>query len=274
MSGLLLYFVFTKIDPGIAMRLMGDAQPGYVLLAILFFILSKVLAAFRLNFYFRNIGAGLTAASNLRLYLLGMFYNLFLPGGIGGDAYKGYLIRQRFGVPVKKVVAALLVDRLNGLLLLFMYASILALTLEVPAFVPFYWLIFTAGTLAPVVFYYLQKRFFPSLVSVFWQTSALSSLVQLAQLLSIYFVMSSLGITMDTWAYLFIFLVSSIVAVLPLTIGGIGSRELVFYYGALWLGLTEKVSVSISLMFFLITALVSLGGILFHFRKPSLKPKN
>ncbi len=271
LSGVLLYFVFTKIEPETALRLLGQAEILPVVLAITCFILSKVMAAFRLNFYFRAIRVGLSEGSNLRLYLLGMFYNLFLPGGIGGDAYKGYLIRKRFGTSLKKVVAALLLDRLSGLLLLFMYACALTLWIDEPVVVKFRWLLLLAGVLAPLVFLAVQKRFFRHLATVFWQTFMLSALVQFMQLLCVVCVLWSLGVSAGSWSYLFIFLISSIVAVLPLTIGGIGSREVVFYYGAQWLGLTEQVSVSISLMFFLITALVSLFGMMYHFRKPTLQ---
>ena len=70
--------------------------------------------------------------------------------------------------------------------------------------------------------------------------------------------------------YLFVFLVSSIVAVLPLTIGGIGSREITFYYFSNWLGLNEDLSITLSMVFFLITAFTSFWGIIYHFKKPNL----
>jgi hypothetical protein len=95
--------------------------------------------------------------------------------------------------------------------------------------------------------------------------------VQLAQLICVIFILFALQIDVSTVEYLFIFLISSIVSVLPLTIGGIGSREVVFLYGALWLGLEENMSVSISMLFFLITAFVSLLGIWYHFKKPILE---
>lgn len=31
-----------------------------------------------------------------------MFYNLFLPGGIGGDAYKGYVIQKNINRAPRK----------------------------------------------------------------------------------------------------------------------------------------------------------------------------
>ena len=109
------------------------------------------------------------------------------------------------------------------------------------------------------------------MLPIFWISFIHSALVQMAQLGSAFFILKSLGIQMDTLSYLFIFLLSSIVSVLPLTIGGIGSREVTFYYGATLLGLDQNSSVGISMVFFLITALVSLFGIFYHFKKINLE---
>jgi uncharacterized membrane protein YbhN (UPF0104 family) len=57
-----------------------------------------------------------------------------------------------------------------------------------------------------------------------------------------------------------VFLLSSIVAVLPLTIGGVGARELVFVYAHEYAGIDEATAVAFSLIFFIITAAVSLVG--------------
>jgi hypothetical protein len=95
-------------------------------------------------------------------------------------------------------------------------------------------------------------------------------MVQLAQMLCVLFILKALFVEGFTLSYLFVFLISSIVAVLPLTLGGIGSREVVFFYGALWLGLDQHTSVGVSMAFFLITAIVSLGGLGYHFKKPEL----
>ena len=207
----------------------------------------------------------------MALYLLGMFYNLFLPGGIGGDAYKGYLIRKKFEVPTKRVVAVLLLDRLSGLLLLFVYACLLAMGLQ-NRFLSDYRILFGLGMMLSVlVFWALNKRFFGYVLSVFWKSAAYSAVVQGLQLISLYCILCGLAIENNILAYLFVFLISSIVSVVPLTIGGIGSREVTFYYGALWLGLNQDTSIGISMAFFLITAFVSLLGMYFHFKKPVLK---
>jgi hypothetical protein len=273
-SAALLYFIFTKIPFSEVLTIVKKSQPLYVVGALLFFVVSKIIAAFRLNLYFHELGVLLTHKSNLKLYLLGMFYNLFLPGGIGGDAYKGYYVKQHFEVPTKKVVAVLLLDRLSGLLLLFVFACILGMTLEVPELRAYGWLMGLCIPLSVVIFWGLHQRFFTYILPVFWRSNVLSAVVQLAQLGCVLMILQALNIEVSTIEYLFIFLISSIVSVLPLTIGGIGSRELVFLYGALWLGLEEDRSVGISMLFFLITAFVSLLGIWYHFKKPRLNTKS
>ncbi len=269
-SVVLVYFVFTKVDFREVWAILKKSRPTYIVLAVAFFIMSKVVSAFRLNLYFHQIGVFLTQKSNLKLYLLGMFYNLFLPGGIGGDAYKGYLIRKKFAIPTKKVVSVLLLDRLSGMLLLFVYACLLAMGLR-DRLLSDYRILFALGTILSVlIFWILNKGFFYYVLPVFWKSVGFSALVQGLQLVSLYCILCALSIEHRTIAYLFVFLISSMVSVLPLTIGGIGSREVTFYYGAFWLALDKDTSIGISMSFFLITAVVSLLGIYFHFKKPEL----
>lgn len=269
----LVYFIFSKIDLSAILFNLKRSNPYFLLLALGFFTLSKLISAFRLNLYFHNIGVLLTQKSNLQLYFLGMFYNLFLPGGIGGDAYKGYLIRKRFQVSTKKVVSVLVLDRLSGLTLLFLYACFLLALLENENLESIRFLFILAIPFTVTFFWLLNKYFFSYVLNVFWKSLAYSALIQIAQLVAVWCIMKALGIELNQIAYLLIFLISSIVSVLPITIGGIGSREVAFFYGATFLKLNENISVSISVIFFLITAVISLIGIWYHFKKISLKVK-
>ncbi|TMM53474.1 flippase-like domain-containing protein [Maribacter algarum] len=270
-SAALIYFIFTKLNVAEIFETVKKSNPFYLIFALAIFIISKVIAAFRLNSYFHELRIFLTHKSNLKLYLLGMFYNLFLPGGIGGDAYKGYVIKKKFEIETKKVVSVLVLDRLSGLHLLFIYACGLALFLNNSQLENFKILIGLAIPLSVVVFYFLNKKFLGYVLSVFWKSFGYSALVQLSQLICVYFILISLGVETSIVAYLVIFLISSIVSVIPLTIGGIGSRELTFFYGAALLGLNESTSVAVSMLFFLITAVVSLLGVYYAVGKPELE---
>ncbi|MFT5736544.1 MAG: uncharacterized membrane protein YbhN (UPF0104 family) [Maribacter sp.] len=270
-SGLLVYFIFSKIDIKEIGNTLSSSNPYYLGLALVFFISSKIIASFRLNLYFHQLEVFLTQKSNLKLYFLGMFYNLFLPGGIGGDAYKGYAIKKKFDVATKKVVSVLVLDRLSGLLLLFLYACSLLLLMQQETILALTPLFLLGIPIAILVFWLLNRSFFSYALPVFWKSVGYSALVQLAQLISVWFIMKALAIEGHQIAYLVIFLISSFVSVIPLTIGGIGSREATFFYGASLLGLNDNISVGISIIFFLITALVSLAGIWYHFKKIDLE---
>lgn len=267
-SAALIYFIFTKIPLAQVVDILKKAGPLQLFFALLLFVVSKGLAAFRLNLYFHQIGAPLSQGSNLRLYLLGMFYNLFLPGGIGGDAYKGYVVQRQYDPGSKKVISALLVDRLSGMALLFIYACVLALGSDKDLFQGVEFLYFGAIPLGVLGFYLINRILSPSTLPLIWRSLGLSALVQAAQLGCALLILRSLDLDTGALDYLFVFLVSSLVSVIPLTLGGIGSRELTFLYGAKWLGLDAGISLGSSFAFFLITALVSFFGILYHFKRP------
>ena len=270
-SVLLIYFVLTKIDLDELWGTLKKAKWIPLVGALLFLALSKGIASIRLNLYFHQIGVKLTQKSNAKLYLLGMFYNLFLPGGIGGDAYKGYAIKKQFEVRTKSVVGVLLLDRLSGMLLLVIYACILGLLVPNQEFDKIRWLFAATFAISILVSWIFNKKYFNYVYPVYWKSHGYSAIVQLFQLISVLFILRSLEIEANILAYLFIFLISSAIAVLPVTIGGIGLRELVFLYGARWLGLDENTSIGISVLFLFITAVLSFVGIYYHFRKPQLE---
>jgi len=76
-------------------------------------------------------------------------------------------------------------------------------------------------------------------------------------------ILHGIGMPGPVSSYLLVFLVSSIVAVLPITIGGVGSREFTFMLGAQWLHLDLNLSIALSVVFYLITAFTSLFGIFY-----------
>jgi len=269
-SAALLYLIFKKIPlESVKETLLGVKLP-FIALAFLFFMGSKVIAAYRLQDYWHSISVKISHAYNLKLYLLGMFYNLFLPGGIGGDAYKGYAIKKHFKTPTKKLFGVLLLDRLSGLLLLVLLAGVLAIIPVHYFFSPYKGYLLVLLPLAICVFYFGVKKIYPYTLAVFWSGFFKSAWVQSCQLLAAYFILLSLGVTDSYGVYLLVFLLSSIIAVIPLTIGGVGSRELTFLYGAQWFGLAYETAIAMSLLFFFITAVVSATGMVYHFKKPQL----
>lgn len=267
-----LWFVFSRIPLAEVTSHLKTLQILPLLLAILLFCLSKFIAALRLNILFRRSEIRISEKFNLKLYLLGMFYNLFLPGGIGGDAYKIYLLHKKSEVTSKWIFWAVLTDRLLGVMALCLLAVILFYftPLQIGVWQQWIWILFPSGLVAAAL---LLRRFLPRLYPAFPKATGLSFLVQGAQLLCTFALLIALDQGDDIAAYLFLFLISSVVAMLPLTIGGIGSRELTFLLGAEMMNLDPGISVALSLLFYLITLLVSLGGLIFVLNPGELKLK-
>ncbi len=264
LSALAIYLVFRKVDLGNVWALVKRSNPIWLTLALLFFNISKVLSAKRLLLLFQQIGVQLTPSFNLKLYYIGMFYNLFLPGGIGGDGYKVYYLKQRHGVKTAQLISAVFLDRLSGAAILAFLALAIAifsprLFIELPV-----WSFGTCialTTLCIPVLYALMKQFFKAFANVFTGITTWSLAVQGAQLISAFCILQAYGVEGYYNLYFILFLVSSIAAMLPISFGGIGLRELVFLYAAGLLPIDGTTAVALGLMFFLITALSSFVGV-------------
>ena len=262
-SILALYLLYSQIDLSKSMKLLGRVDLLWILPAFVAFNLSQFISSFRLNRFFSVIGIRLTEWFNLKLYYIGMFYNLLLPGGIGGDGFKAWLLYKRSGTSLKTIIQALLSDRLNGLAAIgfWMIVIIYFMRDAIPdVYKGYLWPVILLW-LAGVAIYLLIFKKFRKIAPI---TILLSASIQAVQLLVVYCILSALDIHINILPYLFIFLTSSVAAVLPVSIGGLGLREVVFLYGARLFGLDAEISIAASLLFFLITACSSLAGLYLH----------
>lgn len=258
-----LYFVFSKIDIKRLFLILQEVNFYYLFLAFLIFNLSKILSSIRLNFYFRYLKIDLRELEALRLYYVGMFYNLFLPGGIGGDGYKIYLLKKRFEVKTSSLISVTLLDRISGLVPLLFLAGILFEFSPFSSYIIDYLVICCLILVFPF-FYIFYRLFFNAYISLFFKSSFFGILVQVLQLFSALVILLSLGIDTNFSLLLTLFLISSVVAVIPITIGGVGSREMTFLYGLSFLGLNSEKGIAFSLLFFIITAISSFIGAFFN----------
>jgi len=258
LSAAALYLVFRQIDPRQVGTVLVSANPLWLIGALIAYLLSKVLSAYRLNYYFLANQIELGECDNIKLYLVGMFYNLFLPGGIGGDAYKIWWLHREGKAETGAAIQSVLFDRINGMVLL----AMLALAFAWVAFpvIPGHELIWSGILLALPGLFLLQRVINRSLNAYFVQSTLFSAATQGLQLVCAWMLLSSLGVHEQIPAYLTIFFVSSVVSILPISIGGVGIRELVFVTAATYSPIARDVSVGFSLLFFLVTALCSLPG--------------
>jgi len=260
------WYISKKIDFSRALSAFSQAHFGWLMAALAFFVLSKILSSLRLNIYFRNIQLQLSEVTNLKLYWLGMFYNLFLPGAISGDAYKVILLKRRYQADYRKTSAAVLLDRFSGVLALgFILVAYGLMVLDNSN----YEIILVAGAIfAFAIFYFLVARYFRDFLPGFMPTFFWGLAVQLCQVVCIYLILHSLHLPL-LHEWIFIFLASAVISVLPISLGGgLGTREVVFAEGARFFHLDPQLGVAISLLFYLITVVGSGGGVYYSFKDP------
>lgn len=128
-----LVVVVTKFDLGVMGETLAQARLGWVLLAFVLVIVSLVVRAFRWWLLLRGLGASIGLWRLVELYFVGNFYNAFLPSGFGGDVVRVVEVSQ--DVEAGVAAGTVLVDRLTGLLVLFVLA-LLALPFRPANFPP------------------------------------------------------------------------------------------------------------------------------------------
>ncbi len=268
-TALLIYLVFQKIDIGQVKSVFLQSKPGIIIAALLCYFISQVVSSWRLLGFLQSIGLSPSFGFNLRLYMLGMFYNVFLPGGIGGDGYKIYILRKKFQHPTRKIFIALLLDRVSGLWVICFLA--VALTFFVPSFQTKEWwpFIFIAGS---IVYWLVYRYAFPSFMGNLMRGHAKALLVQSLQLVSVLFILLSQNFNGNPSAYLFSFLLSSLATVVPVSIGGLGIREYVIVHAAAFFNLDQPLAVFTTLCFYVLSTLSALTGAWFVYRSKEFGP--
>jgi uncharacterized membrane protein YbhN (UPF0104 family) len=265
----LLYFVFRHVPfKDVKYRLL-HANYWWMLAALLCFFFSMVASAWRLSSFFKSINLKLDPRFNFRLYLLGLFYNFLLPGGIGGDGYKIYILNKTYKLPGKKVFWAILFDRLSGLWAIGLITVVLIFLIpQIDIHIGIPLGIFTA---ASAVYYFVAYKFFKEYTHRFFTGHAKAVLVQGLQVLAIVFILLGQDFTGKFSPYLLSFLISALATIIPISVGGAGIRETVFTQLTKVFPMDTTLAVFLPGTFYIISLIVALLGVYYVIRPSRLQ---
>lgn len=263
-SILIIYIISRNVNIS---QMIGFVLKSNILLigsAMLLFIASKIVSAVRYQLFLQGEAVNVSFSENLKLYYLGMYYNLLLPGGISGDAYKIKVLMQNFNKDLKLLLKLTLMDRFSGVWALMQIS--LGLLFLLKPLASYSWLI---GMLLIASFGlpWVLNRIFKWMDSRSYGRIHLISLgVQLLQTGSAICLIIALGQKLHWIPYSFLFLISSLAAMVPITFGGAGAREVTFLYGTQYLQTEAESGVAIAFLFYLISTIVSFFGIIYSFK--------
>jgi uncharacterized membrane protein YbhN (UPF0104 family) len=253
-----LTFLVMRMEPGRAWAVLSSSDPKWLLVALAAQVGSKACWILRWRTLLASTGHRRGLGELLRLILLGLFFNNFLPTSVGGDVARGLGLAAR-GVPRATAAASVVGDRLIGLLALGIMAVVGGVigTVLWPGEGP--WM--TAGVFAlavvglivgltrpEVLDRFARSRFVPDVGGLPGKVqrvlSGVSFLAARGPTTSRALVFSlglsacsavyhwsigrAVGISMGLTAYFVIVPAVMIVAALPITMNGLGIRELGF----------------------------------------------
>lgn len=267
-AGLSIYWVLHHINIQELIQTSKQLDPFYMMLAMIFMNVAFYFSATRIHFYLTNDGGLIDKPSAIAITYIGLFFNHFLPGGIGGDGYKVWMASRRLMIPWKRALQLVLSDRASGLWWLCIFLGVGALVPFSGNLLPWWsgilWIMVTCLGYLFGLKYILHETKKTALMA-----SRHSFFVQLSTLVVAFALFSAIpdfsqeGGSLLVWFMLF--LVSNIVACIPISVGGVGLRELTFLYGGVWWGVDVQIGVTFALMFYAVNVLTALGGIYFLF---------
>jgi uncharacterized protein (TIRG00374 family) len=169
-----LGIIYLLVSSGnINLATISDLPPDLVMGCLGLMVVQTVVAAVRVQRLLASQGIVFTIARCAVFNCTGLFYSLFLPGGISGDAVRAYYFMQSSEERRMPILGALFLDRLIGLIAMVGMGVVaaLVLALSVPMIRPYILAfigIFFALTAMLVVFRLLGHLHVPDQLGVRW----------------------------------------------------------------------------------------------------------
>lgn len=284
-SSLSLYVVFSKINIKEFAHMLLKIGPLYFLAAALSYLLAQAASTIRWklllpeHFRFGRL---------LSLYMIGSFFNSFLPGVIGGDAIKAYYLNKD-AKKISLTLASVFMDRYFG------YATLMLIGISAFPFALGYFgdavykwvmpLIFIAFVGGSFLFFGLKiGRNFSSVGEIYdyfgrlksrkdiiVKAMLLSVIVQLLNFVMVIILALAMGENIPLLP-LFVFLPIIITATtIPVSMSGLGIREGSFVLLLGLIGVRPEVATSLSLSWFFANFLGGLPGLVVYIRHKEIR---
>jgi glycosyltransferase 2 family protein len=284
-SALSLYVVFSKVDLRELSHMFRRIGPVYFLIAALPYVIAQAASTWR----WKLLLPGQFRFGRLfSLYMIGSFFNSFLPGVIGGDAVKAYYLNKD-AKKISLTLASVFMDRYLG------YVGLMIIGISAFPFAFGYfgasvyrWImpvIFAAFVVASTLLFGLKLgRRFGAVAEIYEYFAGLKSRKDIiAKALLLSFVVQFLNFLMVVilaWAMganipvvlLFVFLPIIItVTTIPISVSGLGVREGSFVLLLGLIGVRPEVATSLSLSWFFTNFIGGLPGIVAYIRHKEMR---
>ena len=294
-SALLAGWLATRVDLGEVAAGLAAVGPGTVVAIVALQLLNTGLKSYKWQRLLAADGIRITQTEAFASYMVGTFFNLFLPSSMGGDAVRAVDTARRSGRAVA-TVTSVAADRVLGFTAigvvgLIALASGAASALEAHERIVAAVLYVGVAAASVVAFTPWPLRLghlvgldrWPKLARVvagvgeslaayrrdgrLTELALLSIAAQCIVVAVVWMIGRSVGVAAPLPYYFVVVPLVSLVESLPFTIYGIGVRDVSYVYLFGLVGEPEEKVLALSVLYVLLTVLYSLlGGVVFAFR--------
>jgi glycosyltransferase 2 family protein len=119
--GLFLLFLLFRLvfgedfDWGQVVRLIGEANPGFLALAFIAYYATFPLRSFRWRYVLSKSGVRIRFRDTTEILFLSWFVNCLVPAKLG-DVYRAYLLRSNFGASISRTLGTIFIERVADLI--------------------------------------------------------------------------------------------------------------------------------------------------------------
>jgi glycosyltransferase 2 family protein len=266
----LLAWLVHVVDPANIVTAFSGIPLGHVIAGLLMVQFQVVLSAIRWRFTAHRLGHAISLPIAVREYYLGSFLNQIMPGGMAGDAFRAYRNKTEGEGGWKRPAAAVLLERLSGQMAFFALTGIgLAVWPLIPGdhlpkeFATLTWGCVAIALAATGVAIGLGKARLPArlrglkpeLTAAFCKDGAFAiqaglSMTIVASYVATFFIAASaVGTPLPAFAAVTIIPLCLLTMLIPVSVGGWGTREAAA--ASLWplLGFTSAQGFSASVLY-------------------------
>jgi uncharacterized protein (TIRG00374 family) len=308
-SLILLFFLLRYTGFETTLHKLSHANLWYVPLGVCLYLFAQMISAYRWKFLSGALGFRLSFREFYDYYLIGMFFNLFLPGAIGGDMLRMVYLAKSMGRKKREALLTLLAERGVGLVALLMLTSavslsrpIMALDLRLPlkllSYGPVYLdlrilLLSLSGLMLlgylslwiaplerlmekiPQLSLLKQAKVYWANLGLLMKSVSISLFVHGLMVLMHVLMASALHVHVDPLYLTVVYGVVSLASVLPIAFNGFGVREGVYVLLLTKAGLSPQTALAFAFYWVIISTCTSLmGGIVLikgHYKTPDLQ---
>ncbi len=204
-----------------------------------------------------------------RYYLIGSFFNIFLPGAIGGDVIRTRMLIKNYKISIKSASFVTISERILGLYGLIVLLCLGMLFRTFPEKVLFlskissvwiYLMIILIFLVFPITKYILSKRNINIGYKFMISTIIVLLIAQFGDIVIANIFIHYMNVEIPFTAVMFIMPLVYIATILPISLGGLGVREGTFAGLMLLYGVPTSTSVLISFSMYLVKVVVGIIG--------------